>query len=285
MKRLLLFVFLMTVMPGGGIADAADLRLVILDVGMGQSVLLVEDGHGLLIDTGLAEYGVSVSARLQFHGVRSLDYLLLSHLHRDHAAGYFQIREAWPDTPVFDNCFVPEKVHPNEEEAFFTLHAALVRDPLRKCLTGGDSLPWRGHELQVLWPVDSQGTNLNRHSLVLLFSSKQGGRLLVMGDVDKTVERRMIQTLRPLLQKSGIDLYVAAHHAAMDSSDSDFLSLLQPRVSLVSVGRNNPYGYPSDESMAVLAQYSGTVLRTDKDGEICFEWDAKTFVPCTLASE
>ena len=284
-KRLLPFVFLMTVLLGGGTVDAAELRLVILDVGMGQSMLLVQDGHGLLIDTGLAEYGPHVLARLQFHGVHTLDYLLLSHLHPDHAAGYFQIRDAWPDTPVFDNCHAPEEVDTSERDAFLKVSTALARDPLHGCLAAGDRLQWRGHELEVLWPDHSQGTDLNRNSLVLLFTTRQGGRLLIMGDVDKTVEARMIPILRPLLQKSTIDLYVAAHHAALDSTDADFLSLVQPQVSLVSVGRDNQYGYPSDESMAILAQNSGTVLRTDRDGEICFEWDARKIVPCKQASE
>lgn len=285
MKRLLIFVFLLTVLPGGGIVDAADLRIVVLDVGMGQSILLAEGGHGILIDTGLARYTPHVLSRMKFYGIKTLDYLVLSHLHPDHAAGYLGIREAWPDTPMFDNCHAPEEVETSERETFLKMSTALARDPLRGCLSAGDRLQWRGHELEVLWPVDPRGADLNHNSLVLLFSGKQGGRLLIMGDVNKTVERRMIPILQPLLQKATINLYVAAHHAAMDSTDADFLSLLQPLVSLVSVGRDNPYDYPSDESMAVLTRHSGTVLRTDRDGEICFEWDAKTFVPCTLLSE
>ena len=112
--------------------------------------------------------------------------------------------------------------------------------------------------------------------------SSSGRKLLVMGDVDKTVERRLIVKLDRLLQKSGVDLYVAGHHAAVDSTDPGFVSLIHPLVSLVAVGEGNPFGYPSDESMAVLERYSEKVLRTDREGEICFDWNGKRPVPCIL---
>jgi competence protein ComEC len=222
---------------------------------------------------------------MQFHGVHSLDYILLRHLHRDHAAGYFQLRAAWPDSFVLSSCSVPEELLPDEEQIFLRLQAALEKDPLHTCLTAGETLQWRGHQLQILWPIHSQQPNLNQGSLVLLFTSKQGGQLLVMGDVDKTVERKLIPTLRPLLQNSAVDIYVAGHHAAVDSTDPEFLALLRPSVSLVSVGRDNPNGYPSDESMALLIRQSETVLRTDRDGEICFDWGGEKPVPCKVMAE
>ena len=86
----------------------ADLQVVVLDVGMDQSILLAEEGQGLLVDTGLAEYGPHVLSRIKDHGVETLDYLILSHLQPDHAGGYFQIRAAWPDTPVFTTCTIPQ---------------------------------------------------------------------------------------------------------------------------------------------------------------------------------
>jgi competence protein ComEC len=270
MKILPSLVLLATLLIGGRVVAAADLQVVVLDVGMGQSILLTEGGHGLLVDTGLAQYVPQVLSRMEFYGVNSLDYLVLSHLHPDHAGGYFGIRKAWPDTPVLDNCHNPEDIHTSEPEVFVKITTALERDPLRECLAAGDTLHWRGHEMKVLWPESPQGEDLNHNSLVLLFTSRKGGRLLIMGDVDRSVESRLTETLRSSLDNDSIDLYVAGHHAAMDSTDPAFLSMLQPQVSVVSVGQDNQYGYPSDESMRVLETHSNTVLRTDRNGEICF---------------
>ncbi len=250
--------------------DAAELKVVVLDVGMGQSILLTEDGHGLLVDTGHAQYVAHVLSRMEFYGVRHLDYLVLTHLHPDHAAGYFGIREAWPNSPVFDNCHTPEDIETSEPEAYAKLNTALEMDPLHGCLSAGDTLNWLGHEVKVLWPENPRGADLNSNSLVLLFTSREGRRLLIMGDADKAVESRLAKTLRSSIHNDSIDLYVAGHHAAMDSTDPAFLSMLQPQLSVVSVGQDNQYGYPSAESMRVLERYSNTVLRTDRDGEICF---------------
>ena len=281
MKKVLFFTFVLLTFV---LTDclSADLQVVVLDVGMGQSVLLVEDGHGILVDTGLAEYGPHVLSRMKHFGVDTLDYLILSHLHPDHAGGYFQIRASWPDTSVFDSCSVPEELHLSEQDAFLKLQEGLKNDPLHHCMEAGDELHWKGHRLEILWPMSMAGTNLNRDSMVLLFTAKQGKTLLIMGDVDKSVERSLQATLEASLQQKGVGLYVAGHHAAVDSADPDFLRMLHPQVSIVSVGKDNLLGYPSKKSMAVLGKYSETTLRTDLNGEICFKLILEKVVPCSV---
>lgn len=250
---------------------AADLLLVVFDVGMGQSVLLVDNDHGMLIDTGLARYVPHVLEHMRFHGVRELDYLVLTHLHPDHAAGYFGLRKVWSKTSVFYNCHDLEGIESSSRELILKIDAALKQDPLRSCFLTWDSLQWRGHLLQVLWPETTEGKDLNNNSLLLLFSSSKGSHLLIMGDVGKGVEKKMAAAMPPVLAGKDISCFVAGHHAAEDSTDSSFLSLIKPQLSVVSVGRENVYGYPSDKSMAILERYSETVLRTDRDGEVCFQ--------------
>ncbi len=75
---------------------------------------------------------------------------------------------------------------------------------------------------------------------------------------------------------------MAAHHAAADSTAAVFLSVLHPKFSIVSVGKDNPYDYPAADALGVLKKYSGTVLRTDRDGEMCFVLDAKLVIPCKV---
>lgn len=259
----------------------AELRVVIFDVGMGQSVLLENDGHGLLIDTGIAEKAPHVLTRMKAYGLKSLDYLVLSHLHRDHAAGYPQIRDVWRNTPVLGNCHDLEIAYSTEHEMCRTLNGALKIDPLYACLAAGDVLHWQGYRLDVLWPdtlLDK--TDLNAASLVLLLTTPKEKTVLVMGDVDQSVEARLLPLLSSIFVQKSVDLYVAGHHAAADSTNPDLLKLLTPNFSVVSVGKGNSYGYPAAESMAILEQYSQTVLRTDIIGEICFVMKEKGFVSC-----
>ncbi len=243
-----------------------------LDVGMGQSILLTENNHGILIDTGLSSYGEHISQRMHFYGVEKLDYLILSHLHPDHAGGYLKIRNAWPDTPVFDNCHIAPILHPSEQLFFDRTRKFLLNDPLHQCLEAGNSFLWQGNTITTLWPEKTDVvTDINAHSLVLLLSTNQGRTVLIMGDVNKTVEREVIPIIRPLLGDSGVDIYVVNHHGAIDTATPDFLQIVHPKISLISVGKENPYGYPAEKTLNMLKKYSGTILRTDQDGELCFD--------------
>ena len=76
MKKLLFVLFFFVIFQIN--SYASDLQVIVLDVGMGQSVLLVEDGHGFLVDTGHARYSPHVLSRMKYYGVDSLDYLILS---------------------------------------------------------------------------------------------------------------------------------------------------------------------------------------------------------------
>ncbi len=256
-------------------------RVVVLDVGMGQSILLERDGHGFLIDTGLARYAPHVLSRLKYHGVKDLDYLLLSHLHPDHAGGSAQIRDAWPRTTVLWNCFEPQQLHPEEEQFQKKTHALLSGDSSQRCLSAGDSLSWQGYVIRVLWPVIDAGKSLNHNSHVLLLTTPQDRSMLVMGDVGKSVERRLMHDIRGLLSPSGLSLFVASHHGSAFGTDPDFLSIVRPDISIVSVGKNNRFGYPSDTSLATLETYSESVVRTDRDGELCYRLDSVVVEACS----
>ncbi len=102
-----------------------------------------------------------------------------------------------------------------------------------------------------------------------------------MGDVDKSVERALTPVLEQSLGGDGVELYVASHHGAVDGTDAAFLSILQPQTTVISVGKDNSFHYPSGKSLAVLEKYSDTVLRTDHDGEICFKVSSGKIIPCT----
>lgn len=271
---------LFSILLAANVGNAA-LKVIMLDVGNGQSILLVENNHGVLIDTGLPSSTDHVNQRMDWFGVKQLDYLLLSHLHPDHAGGYPQLRDTWPETPVFDDCHISPSLHPDEEIFFVRTSQKLLNDPLRNCLQAGDSLSWQGHKLTILWPEQLQSTtDLNAHSLVILLTSGQGATVLLMGDVNQEVERYLLPILRPLLNDSAVDIYMAGHHGAIDTGAPEFLQMLRPKVSLISVGKGNTSDYPAAKTIRLLSKYSGTVLRTDQNGEICFQAKGSAFVPC-----
>ncbi len=256
-----------TILPAN--ATVAPIRVVALDVGAGQSILIMAQEHGILIDTGHAEYTPKIFSRLKAHGAKQLDYLILTHLHPDHAGAYFDIRNAYPKAKLLSNC------HPITDSEFMDqamvrrLHDALGRDPSRRCVKAGDKLSWQGHLLEFLWPHNPEGADLNHHSLVMQITSTKGKKLLIMGDVDRRVENELYKTRQEEWGVEGVDVFIAGHHGAADTGNENFIELIHPKFTIVSVNKNNRNGYPAETTLQVLAKHSSVLYRTDRDGEIC----------------
>lgn len=250
-------------------AASAEQRLVIFDVGEGLAVMLQHSEDAILIDTGHAGRAAGVLADMRQRHVRQLDLLILTHLHPDHASGYFRIREAFQETPVFYNGQpLPDDIAPDMVR---WVNDALAADPLSKRLTAGDHIQWHDSVIDVLWPSEFHGTDLNRHSLVLSIRYGETG-VLVMGDADSKVEGALLarDAIRPA------DILIAGHHGSADTSTAAFLSVVRASHAVVSVDHDNIRGYPNATTLARLHKYSGEVLRTDIDGEICFELSGRT---------
>ncbi|VAW95249.1 hypothetical protein MNBD_GAMMA20-408 [hydrothermal vent metagenome] len=255
-------------------AGAETLRLQVLDVGEGQAVLLQHGERGILIDTGHAGQAPKVLRAIADSGIRHLDMLILSHLHPDHASGYFRLREAWPDTPVLDAQHpLPPDISPDMVR---WVNEALSTNPLRRRLKAGDSLPWGDARIEVLWPASFTSDNLNRHSLVLRIHHGERSALL-MGDAGKEVERALLQQGKKL----AADVLVVGHHGASDAGDAAFLAAVRPAYSVISVNHNNLRGYPHADTLQRLRATSGQVLRTDEDGNICLRLPrTEAVTPC-----
>ncbi len=260
MKRLL-FALLIAFATGTEGAPS----LVVLDVGEGQAILLQEEHHGILIDTGHPGMSQHLLQRLEALGVRQLDYLVLTHLHPDHAGGYFRLREQFPDTPLlYSGHPLSSRIRP---DLVRWLNQAVTADQHWKKFLAGGRIHWRGLILEALWPTTFDNANLNRHSLVILIRYR-GLKLLLMGDADSVVEQRLLDENK---LPSQVDLLVAGHHGAADATSEAFVAKVQPRIAVISVNENNIRGYPSSDVVARLKHSGAHLLRTDRDGELRFE--------------
>ena len=229
----------------------ADTRITMLDVGQGQSIILQSEGKTFLVDCGGdddEETADLIAGTLLSQGITRLDGIILTHFDRDHAGAIHHLLNRI-DT---DHLFLPDTR--NEFELPRTDGEIIyVWEDME--LSFGDAV------LRIYGPVYSGPSNEN--SICVLFDTKNCD-ILITGDRGAFGERMLLRN-RAL---PDVDILVAGHHGAADSTSRELLEAVTPETVLISVSENNSYGHPAPELLKRLAEFGCTVCRTDESGTI-----------------
>jgi beta-lactamase superfamily II metal-dependent hydrolase len=134
----------------------------------------------------------------------------------------------------------------------------------------GDRFQLGAARLSVLWPDQTylslppgnDGRALNDRSIVLRLDIP-GFSALFTGDIESDIDARIIRNI-----SAPIDLLKTPHHGSKGSSSRALLNVLDPRVSVVSVGVKNTYGHPASETLQRLGERGAAVERTDLNGTV-----------------
>lgn len=269
------------------------MELTVLDVGQGDSLLLVSPaGRTLLIDGGgeAPNYGgksslrgpdpgeEAVSPYLWSRGVKKLDVVALTHAHQDHLGGLsaifenFQVGELW----------IGREVQSTALAALEQL--ARARGTIVRKEGHGDSFDWDGIQCELLWPEKTSGEAFasakNNDSLVL--HVRYGLRaLLLPGDAESQAEASILAE-NPETQLQS-DVLKVGHHGSKNSTTPAFLAAVHPQLAIISAGAENPYGHPSNELIQRLQNADVSILRTDQNGAVHVLTDGKNLeVSCFL---
>ena len=222
----------------------------------------------------------AVSPYLWSRGFQKLDVVALTHAHQDHLGGL---------TAILENFHIGQLWIGRE-----------VRSPaLAKLeqLARGKNIPIE-HERRAshfalddvqgkfFWPentsADPSDAARNDDSLVLRLQYQEL-RILLPGDAEKEAEREMLSESGP--DELRAEVLKIGHHGSKNSTTAEFLTAVKPRIAIISVGEDNPYGHPNTELLERLASAGVRVLRTDRDGAVHILMDGKglevrCFLPC-----
>jgi competence protein ComEC len=239
-----------------------------LDVGQGDAIFIqTPSGRQALIDGGPSPSVLlsHLGRRMGFWD-RSLDLMVLTHPDADHITGLVSALERYR----------VEKVVFREmgcDDAMCDEWWQLVEDRGATVYRGEAGLEIEldeGLQLEVLHPGVEllAGEGFNDNSLVTRLTYGDASMLLT-GDIQAKAERRLLADkahLRSTVLK-------VAHHGGCDSTTTEFLEAVDPRVLTISVGDGNDFDHPCD---AVLRRLNGrTVYRTDKHGTVTLITDGK----------
>lgn len=253
-------------------------EITVIDIGQGDSIFLRDwRGKSVLIDVGgRVEIGKkeawqkrvsSTNAEktlipyLKSRGVSRLDVLVLTHTDTDHmgdmleVAKHFSIKEIYVSKGSLTQSDFVEKLDRMQTK----VHAVEV----------GDKLPIFDGALQVLYPEET-GDGSNDDSVVL-YGKFFGTSFLFTGDLEENGEATLMRRF-PQLK---VDVLKAGHHGSKGSSSPEFLHQLQPKIALISAGKNNRYKHPHRETLDRFENIQTQIFRTDEQGAIRFSgWDS-----------
>ncbi|MCK8826958.1 DNA internalization-related competence protein ComEC/Rec2 [Natroniella acetigena] len=250
-----------------GFNNHQQLKIIFFDVGQGDAIYLsLPTGKRILVDAG--EEGIEIKNYLRSRGIRSLDLILISHFHWDHAGGVKPLIKNF----AIDQVFYPPNIQKNELE--IRVREKLERNKIKHAqLVAGDEIRALPLEVEVLGPTFPllEESEANNNSLVLKAIYNQF-ELLLTGDIEKEAERRLV--------KQGADLeslvLKVAHHGSISSSIEEFIEQVKPELAVIQVGDNN-YGHPHPTVIERFEERGTKVLRNDQDGAIIIKTDGQRY--------
>lgn len=244
-----------------GLAHAGDLRVDVLDVGQGDSILIrTPGGKTILIDA--AEDGGHVADQLAQEHVTSLDLVIATHPHADHIGGMKDVVDAVPIKQYWDNGL------PHTTQTYENLMADIESKPIdySPAVVGMVFPLDDGAKLTILnpagTPLRDTRSDLNANSVVARLDHGKDCFLFV-GDSEEPTEQRLLSN--GLAQ---CDVLKVAHHGSQYSSTPAFLAAVQPKIALISVGVGNRYHHPGPDTVHRLVGIGATVYRTDLEGRL-----------------
>ncbi len=283
---LLLFLPLCLLPVSGAAFEAA-----FLDVDQGDGIVLRERGGAVLLvdggSTGVQKVGEKrIIPYLKSQGIRVIDCAFVSHTDSDHMSGLKEILEAMPvysvyresvpgyaGTPVIKSIVLPElygtegesKVEIVDETYLALVELAEEKNVKVYYMAVGDRMTvGKGLVLSCLAPEEGVVyADKNASSMVLLATYGEFDMLLT-GDMDKAGEMRLLE--KGVLMPDKVEVLKVSHHGSRTASSEAFITVLRPRISVISCGKENRYGHPHTETLETLYGVNGRVYRTDESG-------------------
>lgn len=294
------------------LAPSGPLRVTMLDVGQGDSILMqLPGGENVLIDGGstsrqaVGQYVIAPA--LRYYGIAEIDYVVATHMDADHISGIEELfAMGYPIRRVLLPAAAEESAQDGkgqgvaeELEAFASQAEKAGAEVIY--MERGDSIRFAGQSSGALFAKDGgsgpilrclhpyagfESGDKNAASLVF-YLQYDGFDALFTGDLEKEGEKALCSYLESELlgqdgQNPGVELLKVAHHGSRYSTGERFLKLIRPHTALISAGEHNRYGHPHGETLERLRDCGADIYETAENGAIFVETDGKRWAVRTF---
>jgi len=267
---ILLFLFILCLILLGIIfsSQKQELSVNFFDVGQGDAILISQGNKQVLIDGGpngqillekLGEY-------IPFWD-RNIEVMIATHPDQDHIDGLIDAMKAYGVSEIIDNSAQSDsQVYKKYRE---TIEEKNI--PRLKGQAGMNIKISNEANLEILYPGENLENNpkdTNADSIVSKLSFGDNSFLLT-GDLPDNKEQELAD--KNINLKSGV--LKVSHHGSKYATTSEFLEKVMPDDAVISAGKNNRYGHPSQEVLDRLNEKKINILRTDERGDIKYICD------------
>lgn len=243
------------------------LHLVFCDVGQGDGIYIrTPKGNDILIDGGPNDKVLNCLNNHMPFWNRDLELIILTHPHVDHLIGLISVLKKYKVLSFATSSSSSSNVYKE------LIRILKEKGLTEKILSKGDKFTSNdGIILTTQWPPSSKALAVlgsktesfdqNDFSVVVLLSF---GKLKVLlpGDVSSSIENKLTSSI------SSIDILKVSHHGSKTGTSKEFLEAIRPKLSVISVGKNNSYNLPASSTLELFKIFGLKTLRTDQDGEI-----------------
>lgn len=234
--------------------------VTVLDVGQGQCIVIISGDAAVVIDCGSAgDSSKAASAAADYirsRGRSSIDLLVLTHFHSDHANGVPKLMDKVEVKRIAAPCELDEydSVYGKVMESVQKCGTELITVE-EDCTVSVDDL-----ELKLYAPIGVE--SVNERGVIILADFGQF-EMLITGDVNDFIEQRLVETHR----LPDAELLIVGHHGSRSSTCDELLEAIKPETAIISVGENK-YGHPTDEVLERLRSFGIATFRTDMSGDV-----------------
>ena len=220
----------------------------------------------ILIDTGKNEYKIKneVIPYLKSIGIKKIDYLIITHGDEDHIGGYITLINNFQVKNVILN-----------KGTFTDIEKELIKNLNKKKIPyqiNINKINLSNHTIYLL--NNTKYNNENDNSIITYFTY-QKYKFLYMGDTSITTEDNLLENYN----LNNISILKVGHHGSNTSSSKDFISQINPSLSLISVGENNIYHHPNKEVINNLSK--SRIYRTDINNMVKLTINSKGILKVT----
>lgn len=229
-----------------------------IDVGQGDSILIRQGEHVMLIDGGTSECKDDLLNFLKSEEIQNIDYIVGTHPHEDHIGSLDDVVNEFDfDTILFPKVTTTTKTFENLVTA--------VSNKGKKFTTplSGKEYQFGEAKFKILAPSSSNYQSLNNYSIVIKLTYGNN-TFMFTGDAETLSETEILNSFDDLKA----DVLKIGHHGSTTSTSKKFLNAVSPKYAIISVGKDNSYNHPTKTTMDKLKELSIPVYRTDEQGTI-----------------